>query len=165
MNRKRAYVIVLALTITLIGLQLYNMYLIAYPPPDPYEDVPLNIRITLDYNYNETITVHRINCVLQTMLDSKNVEKFALIHTHDAIFVGEPITKVTKLTEDNYGFMINISEDKQQRYSFSMASIRRASYDSWGYYKGVNTWEFYLPDADDPVPCTITVELGPRVGE
>jgi hypothetical protein len=134
-----------------------------YPPPDPNREVPLTIRITLDYSFNETITRHSYDCVLQTMMDLRDLEAFHLTHIQDAIFVGGPTFKISRVDIIKYGFLLNVSKDKEAIYPFSMVEIRHASPDSWGYYIGTDSWEFYLHESDEPVPCDITVELGPRV--
>jgi hypothetical protein len=138
------------------------MYNRAYPY-DPYRELPLTIRLTLDYSFNETITHHSIECILESQMELENIETFHLVHTQDATFVGEPIFKTSRVEIIKYGFMLNISEDKKPRYAFSALTIERTSLDSWGYYKGTSSFEFYLHESDEPVPCDITVELGPRV--
>ena len=159
---KRRYSITIAVIIIISSIIFIDWYNKAYPY-DPYREVPLKIRLTLDYSFNETITHHSIECILQTAMDLENIETFHLVHIQEAIFVGEPIFKTSRSEINNYGFMLNISEDKKPIYYFSTIAIRAASLDSWGYYKGTSSWAFYLHESDDPVPCDITVELGPRV--
>jgi hypothetical protein len=81
-------VVTIIIISSIVIIIVYNR---AYPHPDPYAEVPLTIRITLDYSFNGTITHHRLDCVLQRLLELENIETFSLTHIQDAIFVGEPI--------------------------------------------------------------------------